>query len=69
MHKNGKENVMKVKTLLLLLVLMAGIGGLGYYFGYWEKVKTQLNVEDVPEIEEPEEDSAPTKEDIQKEQK
>ena len=50
---------------------MAGIGGLGYYFGYWEKVKTQPDVEDVPvpEIEEPEEDSAPTKEDIQKEQK
>lgn len=71
MHKNGKENVMKVKTLLLLLVLMAGIGGLGYYFGYWEKIKTQPDVEDVPvpEIEEPEEDPAPTKEDIQKEQK
>ena len=67
MHKNGKENVMKVKTLLLLLVLIAGIGGLGYYCFYWEWEKEETKPAVVEE--EPEEDFAPTKEDIQKEQK
>ena len=67
MHKNGKENVMKIKTLLLLLVLMTGIGGLGYYCFYWEWEKEETKPAVVEE--EPEEDFAPTKEDIQKEQK
>lgn len=57
---------MKIKTLLLL-ILMAGIGGLVYYCFYWEWEKEETKPAVVEE--EPEEDPAPTKEEIQKEQK